>query len=124
MVFTRVLDDRLTGLVKAIDKFVADNKEKRAASYVALLAENTEANQTKLAELAKSADIAAPLTIPVVGPKGPPAYKLNADVPITVLVVKKNKVQANFALAATADEEAQKKEVSDILAAAAKVLAE
>lgn len=112
----------MTGLVKAIDKFVADNKEKRAAAYVVLLAENNAANQAKLADLAKNEGLSVPLTLPADGAAGPPSYKLHAEVPITVLVAKKNRVEANFALAATADEEAQKKELSNILAAAAKVL--
>lgn len=114
----------MAGLAKAIDKFVAENKEKRAASFIVLLDENTEANREKLAEFAKKHELATPLTIALEGAKGPGAYKLNAEVPITVLVSKKNKVQANFALAASADEEARKKEVADILAAAAKMLAE
>jgi len=114
----------LARLAKATDKFVADNKEKRAAAYVVLLDDNTEANQAKLAEFAKKYDLAVPLTIALEGAKGPDAYKLNPGVPITVLVVKKNKVQANFALAASADDAAQKKEIDDILAAAAKALAE
>jgi hypothetical protein len=112
----------LTGLVKATDKFAADNKEKRMAGVVVLLAENSEANQAKLAELDKKEGLNVPLTVAVDGAKGPGVYKLNADVPITVLVVRKNKVQANFALAATADEEAQKKEISEVLAAAAKMI--
>ncbi len=111
-------------MVKAVDKFVADNKEKRAAGVVVVLDENNAANQAKVAEFAKKNDVAVPMTIAVDGAKGPAAYKLNAEVPITVLVAKKNKVQANFALAASADEEAQKKEAADILAAAAKMIAD
>jgi len=111
-------------VVKAADKFVADNKEKRMVGVVVVLGENNDTNQAKLAEFAKEEGIAVPLTIALDGAKGPAAYKLNTEVPITVLVTRKNKVEANFALAAKADEEAQKKEVADILAAAAKVLAE
>jgi len=114
----------LASLAKAIDKFVADNKEKGAASFVVLLDENNEGSQAKLTEVAKKNGLTIPLTIAGDGAKGPGAYKLNPDVPITVLVSRKNKVQANFALAASAGEDAQKKEVADILAAAAKVLGE
>jgi len=112
----------LTGLVKAIDKFVAENRDKRAAGYVVLLDENNAANQAKLAELAKKQGLSVPLTIALEGAKGPGRYKLNPDVPITVLVAKRKRVLANFALPATADEEARKKESDAILAAAAKVL--
>lgn len=118
------MDDRLTGLVKAADKFVAENKEKRAASYLVLLDANSEANRAKLADLAKREEIATPLTIAVDGAKGPGAYKLNPEVAITVLLSRRNRVVANFVLAPSADEEARKKEVADILAAAAKMLAE
>ncbi len=124
MVFARAADDRLARLAKGIDKFVADNKEKRAASFIVLLEENNSSNQAAAAEFAKKNEAATPLTIAVDGAKGPASYKLNAEVPITVLASRKNKVQANFALAASADEEAQKKELADILAAAAKMLAE
>jgi len=94
------------------------------AGVVVLLDENNEANQAKVAEFAKKHDIATPLTIAVDGAKGPNGYKLNDAVPLTVLAARKNKVEANFALAAPApsDEEAQKKEVSDILAATEKML--
>jgi len=112
----------LASLAKAIDKFVADNKEKRAVAFVVLLDEDNEGNQAKLAAVAKKNDLTIPLTLAGDGAKGPAAYKLNAEVPITVLVARRNKVQANFALAATADEEAQKKEISEVLAAAAKLI--
>ena len=112
----------MTRVVKAVDKFATDNKGKRMVGVVVLLGENNEANQAKLAELDKKEGLSVPLTITVDGASGPSAYKLNAAVPITVLVARKNKVQANFALAATTDEEAQKKEISEILAAAAKMI--
>ena len=112
----------MTRVVKAVDKFTTDNKEKRMVGVVVLLAENNEANQAKLAELDKKEGLNVPLTISVDGAGGPSSYKLNAAVPITVLVARKNKVQANFALAAKADDEAQKKEIGDVLAAAAKLI--
>ena len=114
----------MTSLVKAIDKFVADNKSKRMVGLVVLLDENNEANRKKLEELAESNKIAIPLTIAVDGAKGPGAYTLNAKVPITVLVSRRNRVKANFALTdpAPKDEEAQKKEAAPILAAAERML--
>lgn len=114
----------MTGLVKAIDKFVADNQEKKMASFVVLLDETNEANQKKLEELAKATGASVPLTIAGDGAKGPGAYKLSPDVPITVLASRKNTVKASFALAGSKDEEGQKKEIADILAAAEKMLAE
>ena len=122
MVFTRAVDDRLTSLVKAIDKNVAENKGDNRTAFVVLLDENSDGNRKKLAELAKANSISVPLTIAADGAKGPGAYKLNPDVPITVLVSKRNSVKANFALTdpAPKDDAAKAKEVADILAAADK----
>jgi len=121
-VFTRATDERLTGLVKAIDAFVSENKSQRMTGFVVLLAENNGENKAKLVALAKTHDISIPLTLAVEGAKGPGAYKLHPDVPVTVLAAKSKKVEANFALAAAADADAQKKEAADILAAAKKLL--
>jgi len=111
-------------LAKAIDKFVADNKSKRMAALTVLLAENNKANQQKLRELAEQNKISIPLTMSLQGSKGPGAYKLNPDVPLTVLVSRRNRVKANFALAdpAPKDEKAQKAEIDPIIAAAQKML--
>jgi len=116
----------LASLAKAVDTFVADNKSKRMAAFVILLDEKSEANQKKLADLAKAGELSVPLTIAADGAKGPGAYKIHADVPITVLVSSRNRVQANFALAgdAPSGEEALKKEAEPILAAAKKLLEE
>lgn len=114
----------MTSLVKSVDKFIADHTKERMAGFVALLDEKSEANQQKLKALAEENKLTLPLTIAIDGKAGPEAYKLNAEVPITVLISDRNVVKANFALAASSDEKAQAKEVEDILAAAEKVLAE
>jgi len=118
------VDGRLTRLVKAIDKFVAAHRAKQMAGFVVLLDANTEANRTKLAEVAKAQGIALPLTIALEGAKGPPDYSLNPDVPITVLLSRRDMVLANFALAGPppADAAAQRSEIGRILARATTVL--
>ncbi len=93
------MDDGLASLVKAVDRFVAENKDKRAASFVALLDENSGANQAKLTEFAKANNISTPLTIPMDGASGPPGYNLDPKARFTVLVSRRKVVKARFALA-------------------------
>jgi hypothetical protein len=111
-------------LVKAIDKAVAENKEKRLAAFVVLLAANDEANRKKLTDLAEKEQVAIPLVLPADGAKGPESYSLNQDAEVTVLVTKANKVEANVVLTKPAPEgaEAQEAEVKQILEAAKKVI--
>ena len=112
-------------LVKDVDKYVADHTKERMGAYVVMLEENSEANQQKLAEFAKTNGVSIPLTIALEGSKGPSAYQINADIPITVLLSKRNKVEANVAFPADAPKEAdaQKQEVAQVLATADKLIA-
>jgi len=114
----------LTRLVKAINKFVLANRKKRMAAFVVLLAENSPENQKKLKSLSARNGLAIPLGIALEGSKGPPAYKLSPDVPITVLVANRNRVRANFALTdpAPTDKKEQKKEIKQVLVAAYRML--
>ncbi len=97
------------------------NKAKHAAGFVVLLADNGEENRKKLAEMAKAGSLTIPLTIALEGAEGPADYKLNADVPTTVILSRRDMVMANFALSPK-DEAAQKADVDRILARAAKLL--
>lgn len=119
----RTTDERLTRLVKAIDKFVADNKDKQMKGFVVLLGQVDEANQQKLRELAEKEKITIPLTLSVNGAKGPGSYKLDAKADVTALVTKGNKVAANFVLTlpAPTDAKAQEAEVAQIIEAAKKL---
>ncbi len=110
-------------VVKAIDKFVKEHKKDRMAGFVTFLTKDDKENRDKLKEFAKKHKISIPLTISI-DPKGLKPYKLNKAVPITILVSKRNKVEANFVLAkpAPSDSKAQTKEAEDIIAAAGKML--
>jgi len=120
----RSTDGRLASLAKAIDTFVADNKDKNMRGFVVLLDSNDEANQKKLQEIAEAQKIAIPLTIALDGSKGPGSYKLHEKADVTALVTQSKKVTANFVLVnpAPADAEGQQAEVAPILEAAKKVL--
>jgi len=114
----------LTRLVKAIDKNVAANKADRRTGFVVLLDDNNAENGEKVAAFAKKHSLSLPLTLALEGHKGPKAYNIHPDAPITVLVYKGKKVRANSVLAAPAptDDQAQAKEVAAIIAAADKAL--
>ena len=114
----------MTEVVKAVDKFVADNQEKKMASFVVLLDETNEANQTKLEELAKATGASVPLTIAGDGAKGPGAYKLSPDVPLDVYVSNKDIVRANFPFKDPAPDDSAPlpKQIQQILTAAQKML--
>ena len=118
--FTRTTDARLARLAKAIDQFVADHEKQRMAGFVVLIAENNEANQKSLRELAEAHKIAIPLTLT---PKAPGSYKINPDVPITALVARRKTLTAAFAFPEPepTDEAAQKEEVARVIAAAKKL---
>ena len=124
LTFARALDDRLARLVRAIDKNVAANKDDRRAGFVVVLQDNNAENKNKVAAFAKKHEVSIPMTLALEGSKGPRAYKLHPDVPITVLAYKGKRVKANVALAAAApsDAEAQAKEVAEVIAAADKAL--
>ncbi len=118
LVFARALDDRLASLAKAIETNVAENKGDKRSAFFVLLTDNNAENQKQVAAFAEKRGATLPMTIALDGSKGPGAYKLNPDVPLTVLLYKGKKVKANFALPAASDDEAQAKEAAAIVAAA------
>lgn len=98
-IFTRSITDDLTGLVKDIDKQVADNKSKRMAAFVVLLSDDPDADEKKLQDLAEKHKIKnVPLTI-YDGTAGPPRYKVAKDAEVTVMMWQRTRVKANHAFA-------------------------
>lgn len=93
----RDLTDDLTGLVKAIDTKVADNKSKKMAAFVVLLTDDPDKLEPKLEALAKEKEIKnTPLTL-MENPAGPPAYKIAKEADVTVMLWVGGKVVANHA---------------------------
>jgi hypothetical protein len=98
MVFTKETGDALASLVKEIDKLVADNKSKQAASFVNIIGEDQE----KLEETAKK--FGAPfdnvaVVVPVEYELGPKDIGVSADAGVTVMIYRGLKVSANHAIA-------------------------
>lgn len=106
----------MAGLVKQLDKVAA--RSKSSMSYVVYLHDDVKEASKRLAVFAKENKVqAVDLTVNKSGAKSPQGYKLNPKVKHTVLLYEKNKVVGNWAL-----EKIDKKSVTEVLAAATKLL--
>jgi hypothetical protein len=120
MIFARKADDNLATLVKELDKVVADNTEKKAASFLNMLggdADSQKAAAEKFITGTGTKNIA--VVVPNDSENGPTDYKISPDAEVTVLIYKDGKVSKNHALAAGA---LNKEAVSKIIADTATIL--
>jgi hypothetical protein len=98
IVFARTLGDPLGKLVHKLDKALTDHKSAELCAWVTFLAEDQPAYDPKVVDWGKKhATGAVPLAVyeDIVGP---PAYLLNRDADVTILLSVKQRVVANFAL--------------------------
>jgi hypothetical protein len=84
-VFTRDVNDSVVSLVKKIDKQVAENKDKKMASFIVVLTNDPDKTEAKLAEVAKKEGITVPLTI-MEGDAGPKGYGVQKQHETTVMM--------------------------------------
>jgi hypothetical protein len=111
-------------LVKQIDEQVANNTDKKLASFVVLLSDDPDADEAKLKQLAEKAGIKTgkeanvPLTI-YDGMAGPPNYKIAKEAEVTVLHWKGQKTVVNHAYAKG---KLDKAAVKEIVESTAKIL--
>lgn len=97
-VFTRDVNDNVAKLVSEVDKIVEQNKDKKMAAFVVVLAEDADKIAPKLEEMAKKNNIKnVPLTI-FDGESGPPEYKIGKGSSTTVMTWNKGAVTSNVAL--------------------------
>ncbi len=114
LIFTRKADENLATLVKSVDAVQKKNKD--LGTVVVGVGGVTDADFEKLQETHK---LTTPLTI-AVDKEGPPAYELNKDAAVTVLVYKVGgKIAKNFAFA---DSKSAAAKANEIAATAADVL--
>jgi peroxiredoxin len=102
----------LTGLVKKLNAFVEENKERKAAAVVIFLGKDTKEAQEGLKKLAKEHKLEIPLTINA-DAEVVKKYKLNEKVKNTVILYRDKKVTGNFAF-----DEVTEKEIQAVLKAA------
>ena len=99
-VFARKIDGPLTSLVKQINEEVGKNTDKKLSAFVVFLTDDTDELKPQVEKLAEKEKIAnVPLTIGEI-PAGPPAYKIDKDAEVTVMLWKGFKVESNFAFKA------------------------
>jgi hypothetical protein len=102
----------LTSLVKKVDDFVKENKKADACAFVVMTGKESDEAKEKLKGLAKEHKLEIPLTINVDGGLKE-KLKLNDKVKNTILIYKKKKITANFAL-----NEITEKDVESVITAA------
>ena len=114
LIFTRKADDNVASLVKSVDAVQKKNKD--LGTVVVGVGGVTDADFEKLQETYK---LTTPLTI-AVDPEGPPAYELNKEAAVTVLVYKSGgKIAKNFAFK---DSKAAAQKAAEIASTAADAL--
>ena len=117
--FARKIDGSLTSLVKQINEEVGKNGDKRLSSFVVFLTDDSDELAPKVEKLAESEKIGnVPLTIGEIA-AGPPAYKIDKDAEVTVMLWKNMKVVANHAFKAG---ELHKKQIEAVVKDIPKVL--
>lgn len=120
-VFARELTGSLAGLVRKLDRFVAQNDEQKAAAFLVLLTDDPDGAELKLQEFAEKHGIKhVPLTV-FDGIAGPPDYKIAEEADLTVLMWRGLEVKVNYALEKG---ELKKRVASRIMANTKKILEE
>ena len=120
MLFARNVTGPVSSLLKQFDAAVVKNKEADMRSFAIFLTDDSEATEAKLKELAEKERISENVPLAIVEDvAGPPAYKINKDAEVTVLLYTKGKVVSNFAFKAG---ELKEKDVKAIVAQLPKIL--
>jgi hypothetical protein len=86
-VFARKVDEPLVNLIRELNDAVAKGTKKEVHAFVCLLGPDREKLDQTAKELAKSSEASQiPICVAAEHEKGPPAYLLNPEVEVTVLV--------------------------------------
>lgn len=119
-IFTRSADENVAQLMKQLDSFVAKNEQKKAASFVNLLGDDTKALKGKAEELVKKSQAKnVAVVVPTDHKNGPDNLKLNPEADITVLIYSQGKIAANHALKAN---ELNQQSIAKIMADTSKIV--
>jgi hypothetical protein len=121
MVFAKNNAASLAGLVKKLDKLVADKKDSKLTSVVNIMAEEDAAEKAK-EEITKFAETneVKNVSLSVTDEKSAKNFKINPEADVTVMVYRDKKVTANHAVeAGKLDDKAIEAIVADAEKAAA-----
>ena len=99
-IFTRSLTDNLAGLVKNVDKQIAEKKDEKLVGFVVLLTDDPDKAETDLKAFAAKHGIKnVPLTY-FDGVAGPAKYKVAKEAEVTVNLWLEKSSKANHAFEA------------------------
>jgi hypothetical protein len=121
MVFAKNNTADLAGLVKKLDKLVAEKKDSKLTSVVNVMTdENADKVKEEIAKFAEKNEVTN-VALAVTDEKGAKNFKINPEAAVTVMVYRDKKVTANHAVKAGGLDE---KTIAAIVADAAKVAEE
>lgn len=86
------------GLARQVLSYAASLKDEPLEAALVLLSADATATQQWVERARAALPMHVPITLSLDGKEGPGSYGLNRHVAVTVLVVKENRVTANFAL--------------------------
>lgn len=86
------------GLARQVLSYAASLKDEPLRAVLVLLSSDATATETWVGRARGALPSDVPITVSLDGQEGPGSYGLNRNVAVTVLVVKENRVTANFAL--------------------------
>jgi len=99
MVFARKVDPGLVALVKRLDRAVVDEADHRLAAVVNLIGRNPEELKKAGAELAKKHELEnVAFVVPQDNENGPSEFNISPDAETTLMLYRRGKVAANFAV--------------------------
>ncbi len=98
LVFIHELTRPAAALMRALDDYGQVKELRGLRTRFISLSEDRDGAERHLPVVIKSLNLKCPMGISLDGKEGPGAYGLNRDVMLTVLVVRDDKVSANYAL--------------------------
>ncbi|MDX1963291.1 MAG: hypothetical protein SFX18_09070 [Pirellulales bacterium] len=115
MIFSRQADAKVGKLLTQLDKVVAENTEKKLASFVNLIGDDVEKNKTAMSKMLTDGKVNhIAVVVPDDQQNGPAEYKIAPEAAVTVLIYKGGVVAANHAVTADGlNDEAIKSIIAD-----------
>ena len=98
LVFIHELSRPGAALMRALDEYGQIKLARGLRTHFVSLSEDRDGAERHLPAVVKSLNLRSPLGISLDGKEGPGAYGLNREVMLTILVVRDQKVAANFAI--------------------------
>ncbi|HVE42071.1 MAG TPA: hypothetical protein VNM14_19405 [Planctomycetota bacterium] len=121
LVFIHDLSRPGAALLRALDEHGQIKQARGLRTQFVSLSEDRDGAERHLPVVVKALNLRSPLGISLDGKEGPGAYGLNREVMLTILVVREQKVAANFAIVSPNETDAPriKTELDEVLKAVA-----